>query len=338
MDNEDTKEIEILQKKAATESWIALGFGILGVFAVWVITWSVLWWCFSPSGDDFYEKASLAWTLIQSSDGASTAEILKILDEPKWIEAGTFGDMFGCLNTLLTGFAFAGLVATLIRERGNMRVERKKFEIQEKHYKEQQREALKKELDASMFHYAEYIRLLLKDIPEEEYKKVMDNVRAVPEMLEKLREKKIPYTKLTEKMNEMRSGINSYAEPHLIFSSWIDRIENIDDLKDVPSVKCDYIARLWKMNKSNHMFIVYLCCALDAPDTDNVWGVLKNSFSDFSGVRMFFSTYKYDDLSKDVLFSILQADQYNASARVSLEEKVVKKVIIEVFARHGLHS
>src|SRR5687768_2418352 len=47
-------------------------------------------------------------------------------------ESGTFGDTFGAINALFTGFAFAGLIITIIMQRDQLELQRKELKLQRK--------------------------------------------------------------------------------------------------------------------------------------------------------------------------------------------------------------
>lgn len=335
MENDDTKEIEELQKQASRETWIALGAGIPIVILVWVIAWCLLWWRFAPDSDDFCEKSALALSLLECSESVASVEVLKLMDEPKWVEAGTFGDMFGCLNTLLTGFAFAGLIATLCRERANMRVSRKMFEIQEKHYREQQMVTLKRELDAALFRYAEFMNTLLKEIPDGQIDNVVANMKKMPDFLQRYRDAKIDCKEIADNINELRGILNYYVKVRMIFISWVKRIESQEELHNDLKAQNNHIGRLWNIHASSQMFMIYLSSALCVPEDDSEWLIMDKYFSNFYGVKMFFRTCKYDAVCKDVFMSLLHADNDKYNAYLALETSVVEKTINRVLSQHN---
>lgn len=54
-----------------------------------------------------------------------------------WPERGTFGDMFGSINTLFSGLAFAGVVTTLFLQRQDLEIQRQVQDTQLKDLKQQ---------------------------------------------------------------------------------------------------------------------------------------------------------------------------------------------------------
>lgn len=45
-------------------------------------------------------------------------------------ERGTFGDMFGSINTIFSGFAFGGIIYTIYQQRAEFRLQREEFRLQ----------------------------------------------------------------------------------------------------------------------------------------------------------------------------------------------------------------
>ena len=84
----------------------------------------------------------------------SIAWILIITILPKWTERGSFGDMFGAVNTLFSGLAFASIVYAIFLQRADLKVQsdvlaqqKKDYEIQKEDL-ELNRKELKKSADA----------------------------------------------------------------------------------------------------------------------------------------------------------------------------------------------
>ncbi len=71
---------------------------------------------------------------------------------PDWSTRGTFGDMFGAVNALFSGFAFAGLIYTIILQREEIKMNRKEITLNRKELKkatlaqQQSQEALKEQV------------------------------------------------------------------------------------------------------------------------------------------------------------------------------------------------
>jgi hypothetical protein len=80
---------------------------------------------------------------------------------PVWFgkpeSAGTFGDMFGALNALFSGFAFAGLLLAIIVQMDQLTHARQELALQRDIYKRQQ-------VDATFFRLLDYYRANLDGI------------------------------------------------------------------------------------------------------------------------------------------------------------------------------
>ena len=48
---------------------------------------------------------------------------------PVWAESGQFGDMFGGLNALFSGFAFFGVIYAILLQREELSIQRKELEL-----------------------------------------------------------------------------------------------------------------------------------------------------------------------------------------------------------------
>lgn len=46
-----------------------------------------------------------------------------------WGDRGAFGDMFGAINALFSGLAFAGIIFTILRQREELKLQRKELEL-----------------------------------------------------------------------------------------------------------------------------------------------------------------------------------------------------------------
>lgn len=57
----------------------------------------------------------------------STVVIIFSLDN--WSDRGTFGDLFGAVNALFSGLAFAGLIYTIYLQKQDLKMQRKEIEL-----------------------------------------------------------------------------------------------------------------------------------------------------------------------------------------------------------------
>lgn len=86
---------------------------------------------------------------------------------PTWygkteLEAGTFGDMFGAVNALFSGLAFAGLIYTILLQREDLKIQRKSFDNQFKELQHQV-ENTKRQLELTKYQsYQDTLRYLFQ--------------------------------------------------------------------------------------------------------------------------------------------------------------------------------
>lgn len=79
-------------KEIKSHLWIWITLAIISVIAIWLTSW---------------------WLLNKNIDNPT--------------ERGTFGDMFGAVNALFSGLAFAGLIATLLYQREELKLQREEL-------------------------------------------------------------------------------------------------------------------------------------------------------------------------------------------------------------------
>jgi hypothetical protein len=77
--------------------------------------------------------------------------LMEPLDNNEWTHRGQFGDMFGVVNALFSGLAFAGLIVTIIMQRDELSLQRQELSLTRKEMEdtrkefEQQNDTLKKQ-------------------------------------------------------------------------------------------------------------------------------------------------------------------------------------------------
>ena len=80
--------------------------------------------------------------------GLSWFLICKLIPEPSnsstsssyWTERGTFGDMFGAVNSLFSGLAFAGVIIAILLQRKELELQREELELTRGEFKKQTEE------------------------------------------------------------------------------------------------------------------------------------------------------------------------------------------------------
>ncbi|MDT3426086.1 hypothetical protein J2Z22_001606 [Paenibacillus forsythiae] len=79
-----------------------------------------------------------------------------------WVNRGTFGDMFGSINALVSALAFAGLLYTIHLQREDLSIQRKSFDNQLKELQHQV-ENTKKQLEITKYQsYQETLKYLFE--------------------------------------------------------------------------------------------------------------------------------------------------------------------------------
>lgn len=76
-----------------------------------------------------YTFGKLVWLMcIVLSVWLLNAFFLYLLSD-KWEHRGAFGDMFGGINALFSGLAFAGIIFTILLQREELKLQRKELEL-----------------------------------------------------------------------------------------------------------------------------------------------------------------------------------------------------------------
>ena len=78
--------------------------------------------------------------------------------------AGGFGDQYGVLNTLFTGLAFVGLIATILLQRKDLELQRKELKRQSDEFETQNRLFDIQKFENLFFKYIEHVNYLRKDV------------------------------------------------------------------------------------------------------------------------------------------------------------------------------
>lgn len=119
--------------------WIWIIIAIVGVIAMWGLSW---------------------WG------------INKFIDEPT--NQGTFGDMFGAVNALFSGLAFAGLIATLLYQREELKLQRKELNDQKLEFREQNKTLKRQRFENTFFNMLSLQQEIVANISFDEVKTIID--------------------------------------------------------------------------------------------------------------------------------------------------------------------
>ena len=119
--------------------WIWIIISIIGVIALW----------------------GLSWILIDKYIDSST-------------DQGTFGDMFGAVNALFSGLAFAGLIATLLYQREELKLQRKELNEQKLEFREQNKTLKRQRFENTFFNMLSLQQEIVANISFDEVKTIFD--------------------------------------------------------------------------------------------------------------------------------------------------------------------
>ena len=59
----------------------------------------------------------------------SSSTLLILLGLDNWSDRGTFGDLFGAVNALFSGLAFAGLIYTIVLQKQDLELQRNEIAL-----------------------------------------------------------------------------------------------------------------------------------------------------------------------------------------------------------------
>ena len=119
--------------------WIWIIISIIGVIVLW----------------------GLSWILIDKYIDSST-------------DQGTFGDMFGAVNALFSGLAFAGLIATLLYQREELKLQRKELNEQKLEFREQNKTLKRQRFENTFFNMLSLQQEIVANISFDEVKTIFD--------------------------------------------------------------------------------------------------------------------------------------------------------------------
>lgn len=119
--------------------WIWIIIAIIGVIALWGLSWILI---------DKYIDSSM--------------------------DQGTFGDKFGAVNALFSGLAFAGLIATLLYQREELKLQRKELNEQKLEFREQNKTLKRQRFENTFFNMLSLQQEIVANISFDEVKTIFD--------------------------------------------------------------------------------------------------------------------------------------------------------------------
>lgn len=140
----------------------------------------------------------LAWVL---------SGIITYYAASNWSDRGTIGDMFGAVNSLFSGLAFAALIYTIIMQREEIKMNREEIVLNRKELKKattaqlHSQEALKEQVKQT--HLTAKINAMSTVINY--YNSQVSNPHNAPELIDKAKQKR---RNLIQKMDELIDGLD----------------------------------------------------------------------------------------------------------------------------------
>lgn len=86
------------------------------------------------------------------------------------LNPGLYGDQFGALNTLFTGFAFAILIVTLIMQRHELKLQREELKLQREEFIKMKDVYRKQQIDTFFFNMLEHRNSMIKNLDADDHK------------------------------------------------------------------------------------------------------------------------------------------------------------------------
>jgi hypothetical protein len=116
----------------------------------------------------------LAFVIVVSLWGLSWWGISNFIEEPT--NQGTFGDMFGAVNALFSGLAFAGLIATLLYQKNELKLQREELKLtreelqgQRKEFEEQNKTMKRQRFENTFFNMLSLQQEIVANLSYEYY-------------------------------------------------------------------------------------------------------------------------------------------------------------------------
>lgn len=195
-------------------------------------------------------------------------------------ERGTFGDMFGAVNALFSGLAFATLIYTVLQQRAELRATREEMRQQSKEWVKQNAVLTQQAFDGSFFQMLKMLEDAAQSVFVKHDRFMAKGHWETPEgaaafqlilqefiELREISRASTFYEDATE-LQIMRDTITSSMEKYGVgFFRYLDALTNIAEfvVRSGPS-KTKLYARLMRSQMSHDQlrFVFYVCVSLDA--------------------------------------------------------------------------
>lgn len=130
---------------------------------------------------------AFAFVIVISLWGLSWWGISNFIEEPT--NQGTFGDMFGAVNALFSGLAFAGLIATLLYQKNELKLQREELKLtreelqgQRKEFEEQNKTMKRQRFENTFFNMLSLQQEIVANLSYDEVEKIINGNPFKPEI------------------------------------------------------------------------------------------------------------------------------------------------------------
>lgn len=130
---------------------------------------------------------AFAFVIVISLWGVSWWGISNFIEEPT--NQGTFGDMFGAVNALFSGLAFAGLIATLLYQKNELKLQREELKLtreelqgQRKEFEEQNKTLKRQRFENTFFNMLSLQQEIVANLSYDDVEKIMSGNPLKPEV------------------------------------------------------------------------------------------------------------------------------------------------------------
>lgn len=236
---------------------------------------------------------------------------------------GQYGDIYGGLNTLFTGLAFVGLVATIILQRQEMSETRREFE-------EQTAIMSRQALDNAMFEYLKYMKSIypFNIKPTQSFEGIDSMLHNFVEHQWCQHEQKRLY------VNALRKALMEYSTWRRVMSSWFLRVD-ASGLQDDANgtLSTDYKVRFWDLLSKEDRCLAFLQCALVSGTHQHDWQEMQKLFANQHAIAAFFDSHNYTDTTYTLLINLLAATSAEDYKGIELSDYEVKRIIEDCEAK-----
>lgn len=240
---------------------------------------------------------------------------------------GTYGDLYGGLNTFFAGLAFVGLIITIIIQHQEMRETREEFE-------EQTNLMLRQNINTCMFDQINFMYRLKERMENKSDRS--SSVFHVRENMEFLAEfcreqmhnsEKLVSKDVVDKINALRAGLNGHNSWCSLFVSWCMRIDRIAPSSEVgEAVNDEFKYYYWNLLHKNDRLYIYLNSLIYRDVRENDASYIEKFKARTPYIKNSLKEMGYNDDSYTILRHLLNKHSSYNKNTVILEKKEVEEI------------